>query len=124
MMAQTGDHAQTQAGSAPQASQAQPMEPHREANPEKQAKHLGKKLGLSRDQVAQMEPILADRLQQMQRLRADTSLAMHDRRVKAKGIMKESKNKIEAVLNDTQKQQFEEMLQERRARHDSKPQAQ
>ncbi len=88
------------------------------------AKHLGKKLGLSNEQVAQLKPILEDRQQQMQTLRNDTSLNQQDRRAKAGGIMQDSKTRIEAVLNDTQKQQFEQMLQERRARHSSPPQAQ
>lgn len=76
------------------------------------------------DQVAQIKPILEARQQQMQSLRSDSSLAPEDRRVKAHGIMEDSKNKIEAVLNDTQKQQFEQMLEERRAHHNSQPQAQ
>ena len=76
------------------------------------------------DQVAQIKPILEARQQQMQGLRSDTSLAPQDRRAKAQEIMQDSKTKIEAVLNDTQKQQFEQMLQERRAHHNSQPQAQ
>jgi periplasmic protein CpxP/Spy len=112
---------QAQQANQPQADQARP---HHAPNPDKQAKHLGKELGLSRDQVAQIKPVLEDRVQQMQALRADTSLSPQDRHAKAHGIVEDSKNKIEAVLNDTQKQQFEQMLQQRRAHHDSKPQAQ
>lgn len=88
------------------------------------AKHLGKKLGLSNEQVAQLKPILEERQQQMQTLRGDSSLNEQDRHAKAKGIMQDSKTRIEALLNDTQKQQFEQMLQERRDRHNSPPQAQ
>ena len=93
-------------------------------NPNKQAKHLAKKLNLSKDQVAQIKPILADRQQQMQSLRADSSLAQQDRRAKAQAIQQDSKSKIEAVLNDSQKQQFEQMLANRRAHrhgHDESP---
>jgi periplasmic protein CpxP/Spy len=85
-------------------------------NPNRQAKHLAKELGLTRDQVAQIKPILAGRFQQMQSLRADTSLTPQDRRVKAHAIQQDSTEKIEAVLNDTQKQQYEQMLAQRRAR--------
>ena len=106
----------------PQATQNQPARPHHAANPDKQAKHLGKKLGLSQDQVAQIKPILEDRHQQMQSLRADTTLSQQDRRAKAQNIMQDSKTKIEAVLNDQQKQQFEQMLQERHARRHAQPQ--
>lgn len=83
-------------------------------NPNRQAKRLAKQLNLSQDQVSQIEPILADRDQQMQALRGDSSLAPADRRTKAKGIMDDSNSKIEAVLNDQQKQQYEQMLASRR----------
>ena len=109
--------------SAPQAAQTEPAKHHHEMNPDKQAKHLAKKLGLSQDQVAQIKPILAERKNEMQSLRADKSLSPEDRHTKAQGIQADSKNKIEAVLNDTQKQQFEQMLAARRAHHNQKPAA-
>lgn len=109
---------------APQATANQQARPHHEFNPDRQADHLGKKLGLTGDQVAQIKPILEARHQQIESLRSDSSLAPQDRRAKAQGIMQDSKTKIEAVLNDTQKQQFEQMLQERRSHHNSQPQAQ
>lgn len=120
VLAQAPD--QTPQSDAPQAAQNQPARPHHAPNPDKQAKHLGKKLGLDKDQVAQIKPILEDRQQQMQSLRADTSLSQQDRRTKAQSIMQDSKNKIEAVLNDQQKQQFEQLLQERQARRHAQPQ--
>ncbi len=88
---------------------------HHNFDPAQQAAHLGKKLSLSDDQLAQIKPILADRFQQMQTLRADTSLSQQDRHAKFHALMQDSNNKIEAVLNDTQKQQFEQMLAARRA---------
>lgn len=109
--------AQTDANQASPANAPQTAPAHHVANPDKQAKHLAKKLGLSKDQVAQIKPLLADRQQQMESLRADTNLAPQDRRVKAQAIQQDTKSKIEAVLNDTQKQQFEQMLAERRAQH-------
>ncbi len=101
--------------SAPQAAPMQGR--HHEMNPNKQAHHLAKALGLSKDQVQQIKPILADRDQQIQSLRADQSLAQQDRREKMRAIQQDSKSKIEAVLNDTQKQQFEQMMANRRAHH-------
>ncbi|KAA6464747.1 hypothetical protein DYQ86_01935 [Acidobacteria bacterium AB60] len=86
-------------------------------NPDKQAKHLAKELGLSQDQVAQIKPILADRDQQIQSLRADTTLAPQDRHQKMRALMQDSKSKIEAVLNDSQKEQFEQMIANRRGHH-------
>jgi periplasmic protein CpxP/Spy len=103
------------ASPAAQDTQTQANAPKRGMNPERQAKRLGKQLNLSQDQVSQIEPILADRDQQMQALRGDSSLAPADRRAKAKGIMDDSNTKIEAVLNDQQKQQYEQMLASRRS---------
>jgi hypothetical protein len=97
------------------AANAQQGEQHRTMDPGKQAAHLGQKLGLSSDQVAQIQPILADRQQKMQTLRADNSLSQQDRHTKAHAIMQDSNGKIEALLSDPQKQQFEQMLAQRRA---------
>jgi protein CpxP len=102
---------------APQATQQQGMGRQHAMNPNKQAHHLAKALGLSKDQVQQIRPILADRDQQIQSLRADANLAPQDRRAKMHDIQQDSKSKIEAVLNDNQKQQFEQMLANRRAHH-------
>ena len=120
VLAQAPD--QSQPTNAPQAAQGEQGNRHHAANPDRMAKHLEKKLGLSADQVAQIKPVLEDRAQKMQALRADTSLSQQDRRAKAHEIMQDSKTRIEAVLNDTQKQQFEQMLQERRSHHKSQPQ--
>jgi protein CpxP len=100
--------------SAPQAQPGNGGRQH-EMNPNKQAHHLAKALGLSKDQVQQIKPILADRDQQMMSLRGDANLAPQDRREKMRSIQQDSKAKIEAVLNDSQKQQFEQMLANRRA---------
>ena len=115
LFAQAPDANQSPLANATQSATTQTDRPQRTMDPAKQAAHLGKQLGLSSDQVAQITPILADRQQQMQNLRADTSLSRRDRRAKAKTIMEESKSKIEALMNDSQKQQFEQMLADRRA---------
>ncbi len=128
MFAQAPDSNQAPAANAPQSAPAQPGDHHRNFDPSQFAAHLGQRLGLSSDQVAQITPILAARRQQMQTLRADTSLSVQDRHTKAHAIMQDTNSKIEAVLKDQQKQQFEQMLAQRRAhrRHDqqnSQPQA-
>jgi periplasmic protein CpxP/Spy len=91
-------------------------------DPAKQAAHLGKQLGLSKEQVTQITPILADRQQQLQSLRADASLRPRVRRNKAKEILKDSTAKIEAILNDTQKQQYEQLTADRRSHRNRQPQ--
>ena len=123
LLAQAPEGNQAPAANAPQAAQAQPGRHHRTFDPARQAAHLGKRLGLNSDQVAQITPILTDRRQQMQSLRADASLTPQDRHAKARAIFEDSKSKLEALMNDTQKQQFEQMLAERRSHRDHKPQA-
>ncbi len=96
-------------------------------NPARTAHRLGRQLGLSQEQVAQIQPIIANRQQQMTSLRADSTLSPQDRRTKARSIMQDSRNQIEALLTDTQKQQYEQMLANRRAQHrqqNGAPQAQ
>jgi Spy/CpxP family protein refolding chaperone len=124
VLAQAPGSNQAPAANAPQAAPTQPGDSHRTFDPGQRAMHLGKRLGLSSDQVAQITPILADRQQKMQNLRADTSLTQQDRHARARAIMQDSNSKIESVLTDTQKQQFEQMLAERRAhKHDRQSQA-
>lgn len=115
LLAQTPDSNQTPAANAPQAAQPQSGTPHRNFDPSQFAAHLGQRLGLTSDQVAQIAPILTARRQQMQDLRADASLSPQDRHSKARAILQDANSKIEAVLTDAQKQQFEQMLAQRRA---------
>ena len=125
VVAQSQDQTQPQAQNAQAANAPSSMaNTHAAPNPDRQAKHLRKKLGLTREQTAQIKPILAARVQEAQSIRSDSSLTPQDRRSKMQGIQQDSKNKIEAVLNDQQKQQFEQMLQERRAKRTQPPQGQ
>jgi periplasmic protein CpxP/Spy len=123
LLAQAPDTTQAPDANAPQAAQTQPGNFHRNIDPNKMAAHLGKRLGLTGDQVTQITPILADRQQQMQTLRADASLAPKDRRAKARAIRQDANSKIEALLNDTQKQQYEQMLAQRRNHQNRQAQA-
>jgi Spy/CpxP family protein refolding chaperone len=115
VLAQAPDSNQAPAANAAQAAPAQPGYQHHNFDPSQFAAHLGQRLGLSSDQVAQITPILAARQQQMQALRADTSLSEQDRHTKARAIIEDTNNKIESILNDQQKQQFEQMLAQRRS---------
>jgi hypothetical protein len=110
------DQAQPGAAVSSAPSAAPSAQPHKAPNPDHQAKRLAKKLGLSSGQEAQIEPILADRDQQVQSLRSNSTLAPQDRRTQMQGIVRDSDRKIEAILNDTQKQQYEQLKQERRAK--------
>jgi protein CpxP len=129
MFAQAPDSNQAPAATAPQAAPSQSGNQHRNFDPGQFAARLGQRLSLSGDQVAQITPILTARQQQMQTLRDDASLNEQDRHTKAHAIMQDTNTKIEAVLTDPQKQQFEQMLAQRRQhRHNheqpsSQPQA-
>ena len=78
-------------------------------DPNKQLEHLTKTLNLSADQQTQIKPILTDRQQKMQALWQDQALSREDRHSKAQAIQQDTKTRLEAALNDQQKQQFEEM---------------
>ncbi|HTW77967.1 MAG TPA: hypothetical protein VME23_00355 [Terracidiphilus sp.] len=98
------------------AAPAGQQSPRRPATPRRQARVLARQLGLSPAQQAQIRPIIADRQQQIETLRADQSLTPRDRRLRVVGVIEDSRNRIEALLTDSQKQQFEQMLADRRAR--------
>jgi Spy/CpxP family protein refolding chaperone len=86
---------------------------HRGMDPDQQLKHLTKELSLTADQQSQIKPLLESSHQQMQQLHEDQALSREDRMTKMKGIMDDTHTKIEAVLNDQQKQKFEAMMQRR-----------
>jgi periplasmic protein CpxP/Spy len=107
--------AQDQSAPPAPSAQAPAPRPAHVPNPRHQAKKMAKELGLTPDQVSKIEPILADRDQQVQGLRSDTTLAPGDRKAKMQGIRQESDSRIEAILNDTQKQQYEQIKQAHKA---------
>ena len=85
----------------------------RQPDPAHQVQNLAKKLGLSTDQQTQLLPVFTDRNQQMSAIRADTSLTNKDRHAKILSLRKDSDAKIMAVLTDAQKQQYQQLQQER-----------
>jgi len=81
---------------------------------------MTKRYNLSADQQAQIKPIVADAQQKMMALRQDSSMSRDDKMTKMMSIRQDSNTKIEAVLNDTQKQQFtqdQQRMQERMQQH-------
>jgi protein CpxP len=57
----------------------------------------------------------------MQTLRQDQSMSQEDKMAKMKSLREDSNTKIEAVLNDTQKQQFAEMQAKQQQRMQQPP---
>ena len=70
---------------------------------------LSKKLNLSADQTAKLEPILADRDQKMTALKANTAVSPQDRKAQARTIFQDSKQQIDGVLTPEQVQQMKTM---------------
>jgi Spy/CpxP family protein refolding chaperone len=104
-------------GLPPETAAPPPTPGHRGMmDPAQQLEQMTKRYNLSADQQSQIKPILASQQQQMQALRGDSSLSREDRMAKMQSIRADSKTKIEAVLNDDQKKQFEadqQRMQER-----------
>lgn len=89
---------------------------HRQADPNRQLHMLTKRLNLTGDQQNQILPILTNRAQQMENLRSDSSLAPKDRHAKMRAIREDGDAQIRALLNDQQKQAYDQMQQQMRER--------
>src|ERR1700750_737556 len=93
---------------------AEPQQQQR--SPEHRMAMLSKRLNLTADQQSKLLPIISDREQQMRAILHDSSLSKEDRIAKMKAVRKDSNAKIEALLTDDQKQNFEQLQQEMRQR--------
>jgi hypothetical protein len=80
---------------------------HGMMDPAQQLEEMTKRYNLTADQQTQLKPILASQQQQMQALRGDSALSREDRMAKMQSIRGDTKTKIEGILNDDQKKQFE-----------------
>jgi Spy/CpxP family protein refolding chaperone len=95
---------------APQ-TQATHKHHHRAHDPHKTALKMGKKLGLSQDQTAKLEPILAERQQKMKALRTDTSLTADQKKDQRRQIQESTRTEMSGVLTPEQMQQLHAMRQ-------------
>ncbi|HYC72954.1 MAG TPA: hypothetical protein VEB66_17210 [Opitutaceae bacterium] len=69
---------------------------------------LTEQLGLSKEQVDKLTPVLEKQRAQMEALRNDESLAPEDRRARMRSIREEGDQAIGAVLTPEQKKKWEE----------------
>lgn len=74
---------------------------HRAFDAHKTAQRLGKRLNLTEDQTAKLEPILATQQQKMAALRSDTSLSRDQRRQQLQAIRQDTKGQLATVLTPT-----------------------
>lgn len=86
-------------------------------DPQKQTARLSRKLQLTPDQAAKIEPILQNRQQQMAQLRGDTSQAPRDLHQKMRALRQQSDSQIQAILTDSQRQQYLQMQQAAMQKH-------
>lgn len=84
---------------------------HAPLDPQKLVARLSRKLQLTPDQAAKIEPILKDRQQQIQQLHGDTSLSSHDLHQKTRALKQDTENRVMAILSDSQRKQYLLMLQ-------------
>lgn len=82
-------------------------------NPDQMLARLDERLHLSDDQKGKIRSILEDRQASMDKLRSDTSLSQEDRRAKMRTIFTEHNDQIKQVLNDQQKQEYDQMMERR-----------
>jgi periplasmic protein CpxP/Spy len=108
--------AMAQDNAAPGQQQGQTGRGPMRMNPDRQLERMTRELALTADQQNQIKPLLVDRQQKMEATFQDQSLSEQDRRAKMQSIRQESQGKIEAVLNDQQKQKFEAMEERPRNR--------
>ncbi len=82
---------------------------HHAPDPQRQAEHLSKKLNLTADQTAKIEPILAQRDQQMQALWQNQQLTPQDRHQQMRSINQAAEQQMAGVLSPDQMAQLKAM---------------
>ncbi|HEX6547038.1 MAG TPA: hypothetical protein VF023_12070 [Bryobacteraceae bacterium] len=95
----------------------------RNADPQQMVNRLSKRLNLTSDQQQKLLPIFTDQQQQMKSLWQDNSLSRDDRMTKMKSIHEDTNNKVNAILNEEQKQKYADMQQKMRERMQNRMQS-
>jgi protein CpxP len=95
---------------AQQAETPAPAAKHHHArNPQREAAKLSKKLNLSSDQTAKLEPILADRDNKIAALNKDTTLSPEAMKQQMQAIRHQTTEQLATVLTPDQMQQLRSM---------------
>ncbi len=82
-------------------------------SPDQMVARLDQRLHLSDDQKTKIRSILQDQHDAMEKVRSDSTLAPEDRRAKMQSIAADHHDQIKNVLNDQQKQEYDQMMQRR-----------
>jgi Spy/CpxP family protein refolding chaperone len=96
-----------------QSSEAPPPPPghwgHGPADPAAMAAHLAKRLNLSSEQQSQVEALLTNQEAQRKSLESNQTITHQQFIAQTKALHEETETKIQALLTDSQKQQYAEM---------------
>jgi protein CpxP len=84
---------------------------HHSHNPQQEAAWLSKKLSLSSDQTAKLEPILSDRDQKMTALWGNTSITPEEKKQQMRTIHQNTQQQLATVLTPDQLEQMKSMHQ-------------
>jgi Spy/CpxP family protein refolding chaperone len=79
-----------------------------------QLAELQKRLNLTDEQIAQIEPIMTNAREKMQELRQNSSGDRREMRSQIRAIIQERDQKIEEILTDSQKAEYDKYIQEQR----------
>ena len=124
-LALAGPLAFAQAPQAPSDAQQPPapiVRPHRgdyagprhQPDAHKQAMMLSRRLNLTPDQTARIEPVLADRQQKMAALHANTSLTPEQTREQMRSLHEQERTQFASILTPEQQEQMKAMRHGRR----------
>jgi protein CpxP len=94
--------------SAPPSGQGPGGGNHGMMSPNEQLARMTKRYNLSANQQNEIKPILLGQQAQMQEMHGDSSLSPDERKAKMRSIRSDFNTKIESILNDDQKKQFEQ----------------
>lgn len=99
---------------------ATPVATRHAADPQQQAHRLARRLQLNPQQAAAIEPILQGRTQKMEQLRADSSMTPRERHIRMRAMNQDVDNRLQAVLTDSQRQQYQQMMQQAKLRRQNR----
>jgi protein CpxP len=94
---------------------------HHTHNPHLEAAKISKKLNLSSDQTAKLEPILADRNNKIAALRNDTTISPVVMKQQMKAIHQQTRQQLATILTPDQLQQLHNLRHGRGQQQQSAP---
>ena len=106
------------------AAPAPPAKHQHTHNPQREAAKLSKKLNLSADQTAKLEPILADRDSKIAALTNDKTISPVVMKQQMKAIHQQTRQQLAAILTPDQLQQIKSRHHGQGAPAQTQPQAQ